>query len=91
MGIKVKSMLRDGTLYSTQKEDETIDLSPIKNANLMSNLLGKPYWLQGEENPLNSTFIGQVDEGGYISHGSAFIYCYLNNETKQQTQVFQWG
>lgn len=90
-GIKVKPMRSDGTLYSTKKENENIDLNPIKNANLMSNILGKPYWLQGEENPLHSSFIGQVDEGSYLSGGAAFIYCYLNNESKQQTQVFQWG
>jgi len=94
----VNSLFDDNSYYAykitkgkyTDDELNCLDFNKIGKVNLVDNLLLLPNFIQNDEHPINSIFIGQVDEWDYISASSTTTYLFYDKANKKQIQIFQW-
>ncbi len=94
----VNSLFDDNSYYAFEISEGKYDDQNLKNfdfnqigkINLIDNLLSKPDFIQSEEFPENTVFIGQVDEWHYNSASSTINYLFLDIKNNKQVQIFQW-
>jgi hypothetical protein len=94
----VNSLFNDNSVYAHQISEgkyssqnlKDFDFNQIGKVNLIDNLLLKPDFIQSDETPENSVFIGQVYEWHYISSSSTNTYLFLDLKNNKQIQIFQW-
>lgn len=66
------------------------DFNTIGKINLVENLFEEPEFIQNEEFPEGTQFIGQVDESHFISSNSTNTYLFFDKKNNRQIQIFQW-
>lgn len=74
----------------SDEELEKIDFNKIGKIDFVDNLLLRPEFIQNDEFPSGTIFIGQTDEGDFISSSATNTFLFYNNEKEQQIQIFQW-
>lgn len=94
----VNSMFDNNTYYLHKVSDGEIKEQTILNSdyntlgkkNYIDNLLLRPKFIQNNETPEDSIFIGQVDEWDYLSSSSTNTYLFFDAKKNRQIQIFQW-
>ena len=71
-------------------ELEKIDFNKIGKTDFVDNLLLRPEFIQNNEFPVETIFIGQVDEGEYISASSTNSFLFYDPINEKQIQISQW-
>lgn len=69
---------------------KNINYNEVGKTDFIDNLLGKPEFIQNDESPADSQFIGQLDEGDYISSSSTNTFLFYDEGNQKQIQIFQW-
>lgn len=94
----VNSLLEKNSLYIRKITNniynsenlQNLNINELGKTNLVDNLLEKPKFIQNDEFPEGTIFIGQINEGEYISFSSTFNYLFYDQINNKQTQIFQW-
>lgn len=76
--------------YYPDDEVEKIDFNKTGKVNFIDNLLLLPDFIQNNEFPSDTIFIGQVDEGDFISSDSTNTFLFYDAINEKQIQIFQW-
>ncbi|MDO5608473.1 MAG: hypothetical protein Q4G08_08465 [Capnocytophaga sp.] len=94
----VNSLFDNNSYYLHKVSDGKIDEKTILNTdfntlgktNFIDNLLLRPDFIQNDETPNGTIFIGQVDEWDYISSSSTNTFLFFDPKENKQIQIFQW-
>jgi hypothetical protein len=66
------------------------DFNKLGKINFIDNLLENPEFIQNDEFPQDTLFIGQIDESEYISSNSTNTYLFYDPVNNKQVQILQW-
>jgi hypothetical protein len=74
----------------SEEDLENLDFNKLGKINLVDNLMKNPEFIQNDEFPHGTSFIGQINEGEFISSSSTNTYLFYDQVNNKQVQIFQW-